>query len=171
MYYGAIKDCDIANGPGIRVSLFVSGCRNHCEGCFSEQTWDFEYGLHYKEETELKILQALAPDYVEGFTVLGGEPLEPENQPVVLSLIQRIRRELPNKTIWMYTGFTWEHLRNSRAYTDILWELLSLVDVLVEGPFVLKERNLSLAFRGSNNQRILDVKKSMQEEIPVTLSF
>lgn len=169
MYYGGIKDCDVANGPGVRVTLFVSGCTNHCEGCFQPQTWDFCYGEPFTGETEERLLRMLRPAYIRGLTVLGGEPFEPENQRALLPFLRRVRRELPEKDIWAFTGFTWETLlrEGSHPRCEATEEMLSLLDVLVDGPFVLSKRNLMLRFRGSENQRLLDVPKTMAAEAPV----
>ena len=162
MNYGAIKEFSIENGPGVRVSLFVSGCRNHCPGCFSQHTWDFGYGEVFDEEAAEHVMSALTPDYIEGLTVLGGEPLEPENQPELLVFLRNVRDRYPKKSIWMYTGFVFEELSGSRADTEALIPLLSMIDVLVDGPFAADQRNLSLAYRGSENQRILNVKMSLE---------
>ena len=165
MYYGEIKKVDIANGPGTRVSLFVSGCRRHCKDCFNAQTWDFCFGQPYTKETEQEILAALAPSYIHGLTVLGGEPFEPENQPQVLELLKKVRQMYPNKTIWCFTGDTLETDLLAEggcgrcAVTD---ELLSQIDVLVDGPFIAEQRNLMLRFRGSENQRLIDLKVTLK---------
>ncbi len=157
MNYCEIKTTDVANGPGVRVSLFVSGCRHRCEGCFNREAWDFDFGQPFTAETEAKLLSALAPDYVQGLTLLGGDPLERENIEGLLPFLKRVRAELPHKDIWCFTGDTFENLlKNEQAM-----QLLSLVDVLVDGPFVLAKRNLMLKFRGSENQRLLDVPKSI----------
>lgn len=162
MHYGSIKKCDIANGVGIRTVLFVSGCTHHCKGCFQPQTWNFRYGAEYTAETEQEIVASLEPSYVDGLTLLGGEPMEPENQRALLPLVRRIRRELPQKTIWCYSGYTWEELTGeSRARCEVTDELLSLLDVLVDGEFVEEKRNISLRFRGSENQRLIDVPKTL----------
>ena len=164
MYYGTIKKHDIANGPGVRVSLFVSGCRHHCKGCFNAETWDFRYGQLYTEETEKEILAALEPGYIQGFTLLGGEPFEPENQESLIHLCNRVRNELPDKDIWCFSGFTYEEITgNSRANIKNTKELLSLIDVLVDGRFVEDKKDISLKFRGSSNQRIINIKKTMAE--------
>ena len=166
MYYGEIKKVDIANGPGTRVSLFVSGCRRHCKDCFNAQTWDFCFGRPYTEETEREILAALAPSYIHGLTVLGGEPFEPENQPQVLELLKKVRSAYPNKTIWCFTGDTLEtDLLAEKgcgrcAVTD---ELLAQIDILVDGPYIAEQRNLMLRFRGSENQRLIDLKPTLRE--------
>mgnify|MGYP005969857487 CR=1 FL=1 len=164
MNYATIKPVDIANGPGVRVSLFVSGCRHHCKGCFNAETWDFRYGQLYTEETEKEILAALEPGYIQGFTLLGGEPFEPENQESLIHLCNRVRNELPDKDIWCFSGFTYEEITgNSRANTKNTKELLSLIDVLVDGRFVEDKKDISLKFRGSSNQRIINIKKTMAE--------
>ena len=154
MNYGTIKKIDIANGLGVRVSLFVSGCRNHCEGCFQPQTWDFEYGQPFTKEVEDEILEALCPSWIQGLSILGGEPMEPENQKVLLPFLKRVKEEYPNKDVWLYSGYVYEQIKDS--------DLLQYVDVLVDGPFVEKLKDPSLAFRGSSNQRILDVPKSLR---------
>ena len=163
MYYGEIKNCDVADGPGVRVTLFVSGCTNRCEGCFQPQTWDFTYGRPYTQETEEELLRLLSPGYIRGLTLLGGEPFEPENQRALLPLLRRVRRELPGKDIWAFSGYTLETLLSpgSRAHCEATAEMLSLLDVLVDGPFVQAKRNLMLRFRGSENQRLLDVPASL----------
>lgn len=162
MYYGSLKKCDIANGIGIRTVLFVSGCTHHCKGCFQPQTWNFRYGAEYTEETEQEIIESLRPSYVHGLTLLGGEPMEPENQRALLPLLRRVRRELPQKTIWCYSGYTWEELTGeSRARCEATEEMLSLLDVLVDGEFVEEKKNISLQFRGSENQRLIDVPKTL----------
>ena len=166
MNYGEIKKRDIANGRGVRVSLFVSGCRHRCKGCFNPETWDFSYGKKYTPETEAEIISALGPDYIEGLSVLGGEPFEPENQPKILTLLTRVRKELPGKTIWCYSGYLFEELAGitpSPVFTDITRKILSLTDVLVDGKCVKSQKNISLKFRGSENQRILDIQKSLKE--------
>ncbi|MBE6625797.1 MAG: anaerobic ribonucleoside-triphosphate reductase activating protein [Ruminococcaceae bacterium] len=165
MHYGEIKDCDIANGPGVRVSLFVSGCTNHCENCFQPQTWDFCYGQPFTEETEEKILSMLAPAYIKGLTLLGGEPFEPKNQERLLPFVRRVREIYPNKTIWAFSGFTYEELCDKSSYANCEYtsELLSLIDVLVDGRYVERLRNISLRFRGSENQRLIDLVKTRQK--------
>lgn len=163
MYYGALKKTDIANGPGVRVSLFVSGCRHHCKDCFNPETWNFTYGSEYTEAVTEEILQALAPGYIHGITVLGGEPFEPENQGQLLQLYHRIRERFPEKTIWVYSGYTLDEQlwKESPARTEVTDEILSLIDVLVDGEFVAEKKNITLKFRGSENQRIIDMKKSL----------
>ncbi len=169
MNYAAIKECDIANGPGVRVTLFVSGCTNHCAGCFQPETWDFTYGEPYTSIVEDRILSFLKPTYIRGLTLLGGEPFEPSNQRALLPLIKRVRSELPEKDIWSFSGFTWEelHTPDSHPRCEVTDEILSMMDVLVEGRFVLAKKNLNLQFRGSENQRILDVQASLKAGIPV----
>lgn len=163
MNYSDIKYCDIANGVGVRSTLFVSGCRNHCEGCFNPDTWNFAAGQLFAQEVEDALVESLAPAYVAGLTVLGGEPMEPENQEAVLALLRRVKAECAGKTIWLYTGFTWEEIMEgpSRAHTSVAAELLALVDVLVDGRFVLAQKDISLRFRGSANQRIIDVPATL----------
>ena len=165
MNYGEIKKFDIANGPGVRVSLFVSGCRHHCKNCFNEATWDFSFGKPFTQDTVQDILKALSPDYIAGFSLLGGEPFEPENQPEIIKLLSEIRRRFPNKDIWCYTGFLFDKELmdgNSRAKTDNTQKMLENIDVLVDGRFIEEQKNISLKFRGSENQRIIDVKKSLE---------
>lgn len=147
MNYCGLKKIDTANGLGVRVSLFVSGCRNHCPGCFQPETWDFGYGEPFTKEIEDEIIEALRPSWIQGLSILGGEPMEPENQAALLPFLSRVRRELPDKDIWLYAGYTFEAVSDS--------ELLPLVDVLVDGPFVDGQKDISLSFRGSRNQRIL----------------
>lgn len=157
MKYGRIKKTDIANGPGVRVSLFVSGCRNHCKGCFQPETWDFNYGEEYDGvNTANEIVKALTPDYISGLTILGGDPMEPENIDEVTSLCYIVKLLFPNKTIWLYTGYTWEDIRIRYP------EILNYIDVLVDGPFIEDLKDISLAFRGSSNQRIIDVPATLK---------
>ena len=162
MYYGEIKNCDIANGIGVRVTLFVSGCTNHCEHCFQPETWDFHYGQPFTEETEETVLRLLEPAYINGLTLLGGEPFEPENQRALLPFLRRVRAEHPEKTIWAYSGFTLEELRQEGSHPrcEVTDDVLDLVDVLVDGRFVEAKKDISLRFRGSSNQRIIDLKKT-----------
>ncbi len=159
MNYANIKYCDIADGPGVRVSLFVSGCRHHCKGCFNAETWDFHFGQPYTEETEAEILKCLEPDYIQGFTLLGGEPFEPENQVELVGLLRRIRQAYPKKDVWCYTGYLYDVdlAEGGRVFTDVTKEMLSLIDVLVDGEFIEAERDLTLRFRGSRNQRIIEL--------------
>lgn len=163
MNYGAIKKCDIANGQGIRVSLFVSGCTHRCPGCFNKEAWDFGFGRAFTRDTEDEILRALVPDHINGLTLLGGEPFEPENQQVLVPFLRKVRERFPHKNIWCYTGYTLEQdlLKDSRArcrYTD---EMLSMIDVLVDGRFVEALKDISLPFRGSSNQRIIDLRETL----------
>lgn len=160
MNYAAIKNCDIANGPGVRVSLFVSGCTHRCKGCFNEVAWDFDYGEPFTEETIDTILDMLRPSYIRGLTLLGGEPFEPQNQAGVVELLRRVRRELPQKTVWAFSGYLFDRDILSGKLGDTR-EYLSYLDVLVDGPFIEAEKNLSLRFRGSANQRLIDVQKSL----------
>lgn len=163
MHYGEIKKSDIANGNGVRVSLFVSGCTHHCKGCFNEMTWDFHYGKVFTRETEDYILELLKPDYIEGITLLGGEPLEHSNQKVLLPFVKRIKEIYPDKTVWCYSGYVYEKDILGKMCQE--WaetkELISMIDVLVDGPFIEEKKNISLQFRGSENQRLIDIKKSL----------
>ncbi|MBQ0071182.1 MAG: anaerobic ribonucleoside-triphosphate reductase activating protein, partial [Spirochaetales bacterium] len=164
MNFGEIKDCDIANGTGVRVSLFVSGCRNHCKGCFQPQTWDFSYGKPFTASTEEYILGLLDRNYIAGLTILGGEPFEPQNQAVLLPFLKRVKVRFPEKTIWVFSGYTYEEMTSDSSHpgapeTD---EILSLIDVLIDGRFVEELRNLALQFRGSENQRLIDMKKTRE---------
>ncbi|MBQ3573088.1 MAG: anaerobic ribonucleoside-triphosphate reductase activating protein [Clostridia bacterium] len=163
MHYGEIKNCDIANGPGVRVSLFVSGCTNHCKNCFQPQTWDFEYGTPFTNETENKILDMLAPGYINGLTVLGGEPFEPSNQRALYPFLQRVLEQYPQKSIWMFSGFTFEELQSDASHPrcEVTDAILSLIDVLVDGRYDESLKNLSLKFRGSSNQRLIDMKATL----------
>ena len=170
MHVANIKTCDIANGPGVRTSLFVSGCAHHCPGCFNAVAWDFAYGEPYTERTEQQILDSLEPDFIDGLSLLGGEPMEPENQETVLSLVKRLRTEMPGKTVWCYSGFTLEELTGripSRCRAPHTDELLELLDVLVDGKFEEAKKDISLRFRGSSNQRLLDMPASLREGRPV----
>lgn len=158
MNYAEIKPQSIENGTGVRVSLFVSGCRHHCQECFNQETWDFNYGKPFTKETEQEILEALKPAYIAGLTLLGGDPAEPENQQALLPLLRSIKKELPEKTIWAYTGYIYpDFLPQGRAYCAATGEYLSLIDIMVDGPFILARKNISLKFRGSENQRIIDL--------------
>ena len=166
MYYGEIKNCDIANGIGVRVTLFVSGCRNHCPGCFQPETWDFAYGKPFTEETEAYLLELLKPEYINGLTLLGGDPFEPENQKALLPFLKKIKETYPIKDIWAYSGYTWEQLISGNHHANVIEtpELLSLIDVLVDGPFIQEKKNIRLRFRGSENQRIINVKRSIEDK-------
>ena len=165
MKYANIKYNDIANGEGVRTSLFVSGCTHHCKGCFNEIAWDFNYGEDFTREVEDKIIESMKPSYIAGLTLLGGEPMEPANQQALLPFIKRVKAELPNKNIWCYTGYLFdsELLSPSRAHTKITRELLSYIDIIVDGKFELDKKDISLRFKGSSNQRIIDVQKSLLE--------
>ena len=165
MHYGEIKNCDIADGLGVRVSLFVSGCRNHCKGCFNQMTWDFLYGKEFNQETTNKIIELLKPNYIDGFSLLGGEPFEPENQPVLVELLRLIKKTYPNKNIWCYTGYILDKdlLKEIRVRTPYTDEMLSYIDILVDGPFIIEKKNIMLKFRGSTNQRVIDLKKTLKE--------
>ena len=163
MYYGNIKKLDVANGEGIRTTLFVSGCRNHCERCFQPETWAFDYGKPFTEETVQALLDSLKPSYVNGITLLGGEPFEPENQRELVKLLRRVRAEYPQKNVWSYSGYTLEELRgDGHPHCEVTEEMLSMIDVLVDGRFVEALKDIALKFRGSSNQRIIDVKKSLE---------
>ena len=163
MNYGEIKNFDIANGEGVRVSLFVSGCTHHCKNCFNPETWSFDFGEPFTREVEDKILSELAPEYINGLSLLGGEPFEPSNQAALLPFLRRVKEQYPGKTIWCYSGYLFDkELQNdSRARCEYTDEMLSLIDVLVDGEFVQELYNISLQFRGSENQRIIDVQKSL----------
>ena len=168
MNYATIKNCDIANGPGVRVSLFVSGCTHRCPGCFNEVAWDFSYGQPFTEETEEMILSMLAPDYVEGITLLGGEPLEPRNQPALVKFLRRVKAQYPPKSIWAFSGFLFEDMLSGRVGDrELCREFLSYLDVLVDGPFIQAKKNLMLRFRGSENQRLIDVPASLKQNTVV----
>lgn len=165
MYYGALKKTDVANGEGVRVSLFVSGCTHHCKNCFNPETWNFCYGKPFTKETEDEIIEALKPNYIKGLTLLGGEPMEPQNQAVLLPLLKRIRETFGNtKNIWCYTGYTLEDdlLSPSRARCEHTDEMLKNIDTLVDGEFKENLKNLMLKFRGSSNQRIINVPETLK---------
>lgn len=177
MNYGEIKTCDIANGPGVRTTLFVSGCRHHCEGCFQPETWNFDYGQLFTDATKDEILRSLEPSYVHGLTLLGGEPFEPENQRILIPFLREVRDRFPKKDIWCFSGYLFEELtgkqictlkRNNETLADghprceVTDEMLSLIDILVDGEFQQEKRNLSLQFRGSTNQRIICVRESLE---------
>lgn len=161
MNYAAIKNCDIANGPGVRVSLFVSGCTHHCPGCFNEVAWDFDYGEPFTEEIMDKIVDMMRPDYIKGLTLLGGEPFEPQNQQGIVQLLRKVKAQLPQKSIWAFSGYLFDKDILSGRLGDTR-EYLSYLDVLVDGPFVEAKKNLSLRFRGSENQRLIDVPASLE---------
>lgn len=160
MNYCEIKNCDIANGIGVRVTLFVSGCTNHCENCFQPETWDFDYGQPFTRETEDRILELLRPDYIQGLTLLGGEPFEPSNQRGLVKFLRRVKQEYPRKTVWAFSGFRYDdEILKPGAYPncEVTEELLSMIDVLVDGRYVEALKDITLRFRGSSNQRIIDL--------------
>ena len=163
MNYATLKKRDVANGVGVRVSLFVSGCTHHCKGCFNEETWDFNFGEVFDKTVEDRIISFLAPDYIRGLTVLGGEPMEKVNQRALLPFIKRVQETYPDKDIWFYSGYVFdtELTGEGRAVCEVTEELLSYIDVLVDGEFIEEQKNLRLRFRGSENQRIIDVRASL----------
>ena len=165
MNIGQIYKADCANGTGIRVSLFVSGCTIHCNGCFNAQTWNFDFGVPYDQEIENRILAELAKDFYEGITILGGEPFEESNQRELVKLIRRIRLELPAKNVWMFSGYVYDRdlIAGGKRHIDVTDEILDSIDVLVDGPFVIGQKNLMLKVRGSENQRIIDMKATRRE--------
>lgn len=166
MNYGAIKKTDVANGEGVRVSLFVSGCTHHCKNCFNPETWNFCYGKPFTQETEDEIIEALKPNYIKGLTLLGGEPMEPQNQERLLPLLKRVKKEFgDSKNVWCYTGYTLENdlLSPSRARCEHTDELLKHIDTLVDGEFVEELKDLMLKFRGSSNQRVINVPETLKE--------
>lgn len=161
MNYCNIKNCDIANGTGVRVSLFVSGCRHHCKGCFNSEAWDFDYGEPFTPETEQQLLQLLEPAWIQGLTLLGGEPFEPENQAVLAGFLKQVRAAYPAKDIWSYTGYLYDVdlIPGGRVFTEHTNDMLSCIDVLVDGEFIEAEKDISLQFRGSRNQRIIRLRQ------------
>lgn len=165
MNYADIKEYDVANGPGVRISLFVSGCTHHCEGCFNESAWDFKYGHLFTEKEEERIINYLKNDFVSGITILGGEPFEYVNQKGILNLLRRIKKECPTKSIWAFSGYLFDKDIMDRMVND--WEetkeIINYIDVLVDGKFVLSKKDLKLKFRGSSNQRIINVKESLKQ--------
>lgn len=166
MYYGELKKCDIADGPGVRVTLFVSGCTNHCKGCFQPQTWDFDYGNPFTEETEAEIFAELEKPFVNGLTLLGGDPFEPENQRRLVPFLRRVRERFPDKNIWAYSGFTLDGellADGSHPRCEVTDEMLSLLDVLVDGRFVEEKKDIRLRFRGSSNQRLIDLNETRKQ--------
>lgn len=164
MNYARINPNDIANGIGVRVTLFVSGCTHHCKGCFNSETWDFGYGTPFTEETTEHIIKLLEPSYIEGLTLLGGEPMEPQNQRALLPLLKKVRKIYPQKSIWCYSGYLFDkEILFGRAHCEVTDELVSYIDVLVDGRFIEEKKNIMLKFRGSENQRIIDVRKSLSE--------
>ena len=164
MNYATIKNCDIANGPGVRISLFVSGCTHHCPGCFNEVAWDFNYGQPFTKDTIHQILDMMKPSYIRGLTLLGGEPFEPQNQGPIVELLREVKRAYPEKSIWAFSGYLFEKITSGELGDwETTKEYLSYLDVLVDGPFVMAKKNLSLRFRGSENQRLIDVPSSLRE--------
>ncbi|WP_147613143.1 anaerobic ribonucleoside-triphosphate reductase activating protein [Treponema pectinovorum] len=162
MYYGEIKKIDIANGLGVRVSLFVSGCRNKCPGCFNQMTWDFKYGKLFTKETEDEIIEALKPDHIAGLTVLGGEPFEEENQRVLTPFLERVRQIYPQKNIWCYSGYMYDKdllPKDGKKHCEVTDRMLACIDVLIDGPFIIELKDITLNYRGSSNQRILWLKE------------
>ena len=171
MNYAGIKYCDIANGTGCRTVLFVSGCRNACKGCFQPQTWDFGYGEPFDEKVQEEVLKSLEPDYITGITVLGGEPFEPENQKELVPFMRKVVARYPNKNAWAFTGYIYDKdlVAGGRRHTEDTDELLSMIDVLVDGPFQEEKKDITLKFRGSSNQRILDLKETIRTGNIITL--
>lgn len=172
MNYANIKTHDTANGQGVRVSLFVSGCSHHCKGCFNPETWDFRYGNEYTKEIEDKIIAACDKEYIKGLSLLGGEPFEKVNQPHLLKLLQRFHKEFPEKDVWCYSGYTFDvdMIPGGKVWTESTRPMLELIDFLVDGEFVEEKKNLRLKFRGSSNQRIIDVKRSLKEGKTITFT-
>lgn len=170
MNYGQVFYADTANGIGARISLFVSGCTHHCPGCFNEETWDFNFGDPFTREVEDDIIEHLRPSYIDGLSLLGGEPMEAQNQRALLPFLERLKQEVPRATIWIYSGYTFEELldtENRRCHTEATRRILELADILVDGKFILAEKDVKLRFRGSRNQRILELKESLKENRPV----
>ena len=163
MNYATIKPHDVANGPGVRVSLFVSGCPHRCPGCFNAEAWDFAYGMPFTDETANKLIQALAPTYIKGFSLLGGEPFAPENRPTLAPLLERIKAVYPQKTVWCYTGYELDRELLGKEKDDYVLRMLACIDVLVDGRFVQEQKNLNLRFRGSANQRIIDLPRTLRD--------
>ena len=174
MNFGQIYLNDVANGVGCRTALFVSGCTHHCKGCFNEETWDFGYGEPFTEKQENEIIESLKPEYIDGLTVLGGEPMEVSNQKVLRPFLERVKAECPDKTIWIYSGYTWDELTdpdNRRCHSDDTSVILGLIDILVDGRFVEELKDITLNFRGSSNQRILDMKATLERGAPVLSKY
>lgn len=170
MYYSEIKYFDIANGVGVRTTLFVSGCRNHCKGCFQPDTWDFQNGKPFTKETEDEIISSMDSEYIAGLTLLGGDPFEEENQEGLIGFMRRFKSQCPDKDVWAFTGYLIEDLlKGGRKHTEVTDELLSYVDILVDGPFVLEKKNIRLKFRGSENQRLIDMNAFRQTGQIVTI--
>lgn len=173
MYFSAIKYNDIANGLGVRTVLFVSGCRNHCRGCFQPETWNFKNGNLFDRQAEDAIIQSLAPSYIKGLTLLGGDPFEPENQEGLIDFVRRVKRECRDKDIWAYTGYILDEdlIPGGKKHTEVTDELLSYIDVLVDGPFVEEKKSLSLKFKGSSNQRVIDMNSFRMMGVIKELEF
>lgn len=169
MNYSAIKNYDIANGLGVRVTLFVSGCTHHCEGCFNEETWSFSSGKPFTSKTEDEIIKLLSPDYIKGLTLLGGEPMEKVNQAALYPFVKRVKEAYPDKNIWCYSGYTLDEITKGRAHTDVTDALLGFIDVLVDGEFKKELYSIALKFRGSSNQRVIDLKETLKQGKTVLL--
>lgn len=166
MNFGQIYYADVANGPGCRTSFFVSGCRHHCKGCFNPETWNFDYGHVYTDEVENELVESIKESYIDGISILGGEPMEPENQPYIKKLVERVRKEVPESKTWVYSGYTWEELtdeNNTSCHTADTMDILRNIDVLVDGEFHEDEKDISLLFRGSANQRLIDVQATLEQ--------
>ena len=166
MNFGQIYYADVANGPGCRTSFFVSGCRHHCKGCFNPETWNFDYGHLYTDEVENELVESIKESYIDGISILGGEPMEPENQPYIRKLVQRVRKEVPESKTWVYSGYTWEELtdeNNKSCHTADTMDILRNIDVLVDGEFHEDEKDITLLFRGSANQRLIDVQATLEQ--------
>ena len=166
MNFGQIYYADVANGPGCRTSFFVSGCRHHCKGCFNAETWNFDYGHLYTDEVENELVESIKESYIDGISILGGEPMEPENQPYIRKLVQRVRKEVPESKTWVYSGYTWEELtdeNNKSCHTADTMDILRNIDVLVDGEFHEDEKDITLLFRGSGNQRLIDVQATLEQ--------
>ena len=171
MHFASIKNFDIANGVGVRVSLFVSGCNHHCKECFNQEAWDFNYGEEFTDNEMNKIIDMLKPDYIKGLTLLGGEPMELVNQKGILPLVKKIKELYPNKTIWCYSGFTFEQIMKMMEEWETTRELVKYFDVLVDGKFMIEKKDLSIKFRGSSNQRLIDLPKSLEKKEVVLLDI
>ena len=174
MNYGQVFYVDTANGEGLRTSLFVSGCTHHCEGCFNKDTWDFNYGKLFDKSIQDKIIESIKPTYIDGLTILGGEPMEVVNQREIKPFLERVKKECPHSTIWIYSGYTIEELmdeNNKRCHSEDTMDILSMIDVLVDGEFVLAKKNINHRFKGSSNQRVIDVKETLKEGKVVLSEF
>ncbi len=173
IHYSAIKKNDIANGEGVRTSLFVSGCRRHCPHCFNKETWAFDAGHPFTNEVQQQIIASLSSEYVQGLTILGGEPLEEENQAGLMPFLRKVKEACPTKSIWLYTGYIFDvDLQpGGSKYTPVTNRILSMIDVLVDGPFIMEEKQLNLPYRGSRNQRLLDMPSSLDSGSAVVLEL